>query len=438
MAKNADPADHNLDPESTRDQQTAHSTAPVPQLVYGRAGTRTFSLAALQERIEAEFQDEYGPDSAALREAETPTQRLKLILDVVNYVLNVESVHLEAEIKAELIARVHSNLFGYSILDRFLVDERVTTIAIHGASHVSVRLGHGDLERTGVSFDDDAHLRLIMQRLLSDAGAELRDDEPVIETGLLVGDRRVSISLTMPPISPYLHVDMRLHPAQAPSLHDLEVNEFMTPEAGRLLRAILRSRFGFIVVGEPESGKTTLLNALLQLLSLDGAVVVERTGELQLPAGVNRRMARWSVGSESSITFGQQIDAALADQPALLILDEVRSDEPLTILPLLTHDPAPRQIWSVRGVPDAKRLQSSVGMLARRADMSRSEAMVQALYDRLPFVIAVHNIKGKLRLFSIAEWQSRADSDYPDYVMLTQYRDGASRPTEARPARWLD
>jgi Flp pilus assembly CpaF family ATPase len=434
----ADHSDQNIPHHSTQEQQTERDSLPIPQLVYGRSGTRMYSLAALQERIEAEFLAEYGDDSAALREADTPTRRLKLILDSVNYVLGVESVHLEATIKADLIARVHSNLFGYAVLDAFLTDERVTTIAIHGPKHVSVRLGHGDLERTGVSFDDDAHLRAIMKRILGDAGAELRDDEPIIETGLLIGDRRVSISLTMPPISPYVHVDMRLHPAQAPTLDELQADEFMTPEAGHMLGAILRSRYGFIVVGEPESGKTTLLNALLKQMPLDGTVAVERTGELQLPDGIIRRMARWPVGIEPGITFGQQIDAALSDQPSVLVLDEVRADEPLTILPLLTQEPSPRQIWSVRGVPDAKRLQSGLGMLARRADMARSEEMVRALYDRLPFVITVHNIQGKLRLFSIAEWQSRADSDYPDYVMLTQYRDGASRPTGAVPARWLD
>jgi hypothetical protein len=79
-----------------------------------------------------------------------------------------------------------------------------------------------------------------------------------------------------------------------------------------------------------------------------------------------------------------------------------------------------------------------MGMLARRADMSRSEEMVAALYDRLPFVITVRNIRNRLQVFSVAEWQSRPDSDYPDYVMLMQYQDGAARPTGAPLARWLE
>ena len=409
-----------------------------PQLVPARQGTRMYSLAALQERIEAEFVEEYGQDSPALREASTPTKRIKLILETVNYVLGVESVAMEPEAKADLIERIHSNLFGYGVLDPYLTDVRVTTIAIHGAAHVSVRYGHGELERTDAVFEDEDHLRTIVGRLLRDAGAQAGEDMPIIETGLVVAGRPISLSMATPPVSPYVHVDMRLHPPESPTLDDLVAEGFMLPEAAALLRQIVDSHYGFAIVGESESGKTTLLNALVQLLPTEHMIAVERAGELRLPEGMTRLTPHWAVDGEKGTTFGGQIDAALAGKPDVLILDEIRSDEPLMILPLLANDDPPRQVWVVRGVPDAKRLQSSLGMLARRADMSRSEAMVMALYDRLPFVITVHNIQGTLKLFSIAEWQSRADSDYPDYVMLMQYRDGGSRPTEKALARWLD
>jgi len=409
-----------------------------PQLVPARQGTRMYSLAALQERIEAEFIEEYGQDSPALREADTPTKRIKLVLETVNYVLGVESVALGAEAKADLIERVHSNLFGYGVLDSYLTDARVTTIAIHGAAHVSVRYGHGELERTDAMFEDEDQLRAIVGRLLRDAGAQASEDAPIIETGLVVAGRPISLSMAAPPVSPYVHVDIRLHPLQAPTLEDLVADDFMLPQAAALLRQIVSSGYGFAVVGESENGKTTLLNALVQLLPSEQAIAVERAGELRLPQGMTCLTPRWMVDGAAGTTFGEQIEEALSRQPDILILDEIRSDEPLMILPLLANDNPPRQIWAVRGVPDAKRLQSSMGMLARRADMSHSEAMVMAFYDRLPFVITVHNIQGKLKLFSIAEWQSRADSDYPDYVMLMQYRDGNSRPTGRTLARWLD
>jgi pilus assembly protein CpaF len=407
-----------------------------PQLVAGRAGTRLYSLAALQERIESEFIEEYGDDAPALRQADTTTKQVKLVLETVEYVLGVESVHLDSQTKATLVERIHSNMFGYSVLDALLSDPQVTTIAIHGAEHISVRYGHAELVSVGSAFDDHDHLRRVINRLLVDAGVELDEREPIVETGLTIAGRRAAMNLVMPPVSAYVHVDLRLHPTQPLTLDDLLAHEVMLPDTADLLRKIAASHYGFAIVGEAESGKTTLMNALVQLLQGDGLVSVERGGELSLPGGAVRLTPQWK--AEGGKTFGEQIEAALRLKPGCLVLDEIRADEPLMILPLLTRDDAPRQIWSVRGVPDAKRLQSGLGMLARRADMSRSEDMVMALYDRLPFVITLCNVQGKLKLFSVAEWQSRADSDYPDYVMLTQYRDGASRPTGAQVARWLD
>jgi len=126
-----------------------------------------------------------------------------------------------------------------------------------------------------------------------------------------------------------------------------------------------------------------------------------------------------------------------------LVLDEIRSDEPRSIAPLLELEESPRQIWAIRGVPDSKRLQSALGMLARRARVGAGEAAVHALYERLPFVITVARVAertsdGIFQLFSIAEWQSRVDTDYPDYVMLMTFVDGAARRTDATLARWLD
>lgn len=129
--------------------------------------------------------------------------------------------------------------------------------------------------------------------------------------------------------------------------------------------------------------------------------------------------------------------AALGQQPACLLLDEVRADEPHTIAPLLRDSPSPRQIWSFRGPFDAKRLRSALSMLARRADMGQGEALVQAMYQRLPFIVTVWRAHGRIGLYSVAEWQFR-QSDYPDYVLLAASRNGELNLTGERPQRTLN
>ncbi|MAS34423.1 MAG: hypothetical protein CL610_10475 [Anaerolineaceae bacterium] len=407
-----------------------------PQLLSAQLGQRHVSQRALVERVEREFIEEYA-ESPLLKEADTAAKRLKLLLPTVDYVLAVESVHLSQQDKAALMNAAYSALFGYGPLDALFLDDRVTTISLEGVDRAAVRYGHGDLEPVGPLFDDESHFRRILRRLLMDAGADLDDSQPFIETGLMIDGRPVCMTVITPLMSFGYHADIRVHPRQLPSVETLIDTGFLSEPAAALLNAIVQSPHGFVVVGDAESGKTTLLSVLLQTLpNADRAVAVERASELRLPDGIERLTTQWPDETTRGVTFGEQIGAALAKEPQCLVLDEVRSDEPETIAPLLQNADAPRQIWSFRGPFDSKRLRNALSMLARRADMSQTEAMVDALYHRLPYVITVWRAHGKLSLYSIGEWQYRT-SDYPDFVLLLHTRDGQLRLTGERPSNTL-
>lgn len=422
---------------SANDEQG--SAGRMPRLVPGRSGTRFFSLAAVVERVLEQFRLEHGGGSPALREAATPAQRYRLILDCVEYVLAVESIALPEGDRAGIVRQAYSDVFGYGPLDALFADLSVTTIVIQGPRRASVRRGHGELESLTPLFEDSAHLTRIITRLLEDAGAQPGPNDGLLEIGLTVGGRPASVTVALPPVAMTPSLDIRLHGPAALSLQALVQAEMLTADAAAFIGQIAQSRYGFAIVGESETGKTTLLNALLPLLpQIEQAALVERTGELRPPHSPVRLRPVWSAEPLLARSFGEQIEAALAHEPAMVVLDEVRADQPRSIAPLLEAASPPRAVWSVRGVPDAKRLQSALGMLARRAGTAADEGRVLALYERLPFVITVARIRGRLQVFSIAEWQSRIDTDYPDYVMLYQYRDGAAQRTEAQLARWLE
>lgn len=431
MTDSTDPTDFPPPPE--RRPRLDADADRQPELLPGRLGTRLMSHAALVERIEAAFFEEY-ERTPALQAARTRSDRLRLLRDTVEYVLAVESISLTPEARARLMRDAYSQIFGYGPLDALLADARVTTIAVEGPERVAVRYEHGELTSVGSLFDDDYHLRQMIGRMLAGAGAELRADVPVIETGLDVEGRPVALTVMLPPASSVLSADIRVHPAVAPDLKALSEGGFMTGDAAHFLAALVASPYGFIVVGDSESGKTTLLGALARTLPGSSRIAaVERAGELRLPAAAVRHNVVWPVADHPGSDFGEQVAAALAEAPDVLVLDELRADEPGAVAPLLAADSAPRQLWAFRGAPDAKRLQAALGMLARRA--GQGEALVHALYERLPFVISVARIQGRLQLFSIGEWQPTSLSEYPDYVLLYQYQNSAARRTDRQPRR---
>ncbi len=432
-------SEHDEQPNSFEDDAPQrHEPERVPKFVSGRPG-RMVSWKGLIERVVEEFRLEHGNnETEALRAAQTSAQRRGLVREAALYIFGVESVQLSPAEQAQIIGAAYSELFGYGALDKLFADEQVTTIALEGSDHVAVRYGAGaEFTTEEPIFDDIHHLRRILRRLLQHAGADLRQELPVIEVGLMVEERPVSVSVAMPPYSPELAADIRVHPRKPPTLAELAEADFLDESGRQLVEAITRSAHGFVIVGQPESGKTTLLNALLPLLPANSLMSVERAGELRLPQEAARLIPIWPGGSENPISFGGQIRAALDDPPQTLLLDEVRSDEPETIAPLLADEAGFRQIWSFRGAIDPMRVRSALGMLARRANPAQPEAAVQQLYQRLPFVMTVGRRGGRLQLRGIAEWQDRG-AEYAEYIPLWQAERDTFQRTGERPARALE
>lgn len=412
-----------------------------PKILQSATGAR-ISIEAIVERIIEEFNIEHGTDSDAYMAAETRGQRMKLVSEVAKYIFAVESLNLMPDEQAGLIHRVYGEIYGYGPLDPLLSDERVTTISIEGVDKASVRYGPGeDLTVLDSLFTDNYHLDDTVRRILRDVRATYIDGMPFIEVGMEYDGRRVSFNIAFPPFTIETTVDIRVHPKQMPTLDDLVESEFMTRDAAIFLRALMKSNHGFAIVGEPESGKTTLLSALThELPHPDKTIAIERTGEFRPPERLEQRVVKWGYGDDEPISFVEQVELAIAQSPDCIIIDEVLTDKAEAVKLPLSMDDAPRQIWSFRGGSVTKRLRSAMTMVAQRANSSDPDGMAKAVYDRLPFIIITkrNKVRKKLQLLEIAEWQYPDGSDYPDLISLMAQGWEGVEVTGRRPQHELD
>lgn len=407
-----------------------------PEFVTGRKGTRLYSIAALVERIIQAFTLEHGETASILLESQAKADHLKLLRDTVDYVLAVESVQPSPQERAMLIRKAYSDLFGFGPLDQFFADNTITTISVKGLDQIAVRYGHEELEVTEALFDTPEQLAQVIRRLFVQADVHPDDEQPYIEFGLTIENRRVCISMMRPPVSIQTMLDIRMHPEELPSIKSFAVSD----KSRQLLEAIMRSSHGVLVVGEPESGKTMLLSALLALADIEDVATVERAGELFVAEQAKRFVVRWSSNAnvDENISFGQQIMNVVDAGYSFIVLDELRNDEPEALVPLLDRDSVQRVIATMRGPIEQKRLLPALGMLARRSDMHRAEEMVHRFYSRFPFVVTIqHTRDARLKVVSIAEMQLDDTEEYYQYVELMETNEDDLRLTENAPKREL-
>jgi Flp pilus assembly CpaF family ATPase len=413
-----------------------------PELLSSQLGTRHYSVSALLERITNAFLDEHAGGTDALTEADTKSKKLQLLLGTVDYVLAVESIRIDKSHKAEILRRAYSDLFSYGPLDKLFEDETITTITLEGADKAFVRRGHGELVALDPIFENESHLRDVLRRLLRNANADLLPDEPIIEAGLRIGERPVSVNVAAPPVTLQYTADIRVHPAKLPSLENMVASDFMTEQVATLIQAIAESPHGVIIVGDTESGKTTLLARLCHILPKKmqkGLVAIERAGELHLPDKAESLVVSWRTAeNENPVSFAELVHLALKQTRTVIALDEVRADEAHAVAPLLADEVVPRQLWAFRGPADSKRLVSALGMLARRSDTTQGETLVRRLYERLPFIITVRRRKNMIQVQSVGEWQFSPAAEYPDFIELMTMGWEGIELTGKRPSRDLE
>ncbi|MBK9122314.1 MAG: Flp pilus assembly complex ATPase component TadA [Chloroflexi bacterium] len=404
------------------------------RLVPSRQGTRMVSIRALVERVVDQFMREFGDDHPDVVAAKTRTERLKLLRDTVLYVTAIESADLDQAELAALTDEAYSELFGYGGLDRYLADPAVSTVTFEGIEKTAARSGLGELEPAGRAFEDFASLQRVLVRMLADADTEL-GHSPYYEVGLTAFGRRMCLNLVMPPAASLPEGYIRLHPAEP-----IPLNAFADGETTlAVLRAIARSSHGVLVVGEADSGKTTLAGALAREADARSVRSIERAGELALAGGAERFVVQWPKDDRPPVSFAETAAAAAELPCELLVVDEIRADEPAAVLPLLNAAGVNRQIWTFRGTAEAKRLAPALSMLTLRAMQAAGSAdgPAKSVFETLPFVITLRRRKGRLAIVGISEWQAD-EARAPSMVELLGQGWNGLEPTGKVPQRALD
>src|SRR6187200_2620963 len=259
---------------------------------------------------------------------------------LMSQLLAEEPTPLNIGEREQLFAKVVDDVFGLGPLEPLLRDPSVSDILVNTAQNVFVER-KGKMQRVTASFQDDAHLMRVIDRIVSRVGRRVDDSSPMVDARLPDGSR---VNAIIPPLAvdgPLLSI--RRFPAERLKANDLVSLGALTAPMLEFLSHCVRSKLNCLISGGTGAGKTTLLNVLSSYISEDERIVtIEDAAELQLHqehvARLETRPA--NVEGKGAIRQRQLVVNALRMRPDRIIVGEVRGEEALDMLQAMNtgHD----------------------------------------------------------------------------------------------------
>jgi len=250
------------------------------------------------------------------------------------------SIPLNYNERERLFKEIQYEVMGLGPLEPFLQDPTICDILVNTHKQIYVER-FGKLELTEAGFKDDAHLRRIIDKIVSAVGRRIDESCPMVDARLPDGSR---VNAIIPPLSidgPILSI--RRFAVEPLELEDLIKFKALTPEIGELLKGIVKAKLNILVSGGTGTGKTTLLNVLSRFIpSNERIVTIEDSAELQLKQEhVVRLETRPSnIEGKGEVTQRDLVRNSLRMRPDRIIVGEVRGGEVLDMFQAMNtgHD----------------------------------------------------------------------------------------------------
>ena len=275
-----------------------------------------------------------------------------------------QAIPLNATEKERLLSEILDEVLGFGPLEPMLQDPTVSDILVNTYKQVYVER-FGKLEPTDVRFKDDAHLRRIIDKIVSAVGRRIDESSPMVDARLLDGSR---VNAIIPPLAldgPILSI--RRFAVDPYELGDLIEFKTLTPQIGELLKGIVKARLNVLISGGTGSGKTTVLNVLSRFIPADERIVtIEDSAELQLKQEhvVRLETRPPNIEGKGQVTQRDLVINSLRMRPDRIIVGEVRGKEAFDMLQAMNtgHDGSLTTIHANSPRDALMRLETMVAM----------------------------------------------------------------------------
>jgi pilus assembly protein CpaF len=301
------------------------------------SGNDRDTFADVKNRIHMAVISELGPQTVSGDDPEQG-ERERVLADIRGRL--DQEAGIAREDRERLAAEITDDILGHGPLERPLADDTITEVMINGPYDIWIER-QGRLHHTPIRFNDESHLRRIINKIVAQVGRRIDESSPMVDARLPDGSR---VNAVLPPLSlsgPL--VTIRKFSRKRLDLGDLIQLGTLNRPSVQFLEACVQAELNILIAGGTGSGKTTLLNAMSTAIpNQERIVTIEDAAELRLnQQHVLRLEARpKNIEGEGEIGIRELVRNSLRMRPDRIIVGEVRGAEALDMLQAMNtgHD----------------------------------------------------------------------------------------------------
>src|ERR671938_257108 len=327
--------------------------------------------------------------------------------------------------RERIAGEIAADILGHGPLERLLADDSVSEIMVNGPSEIWVER-QGRLYQTTVRFNDESHLRRIINKMVAQVGRRIDESSPMVDARLPDGSR---VNAIIPPLSlsgPL--VTIRKFSKRLLDPADLVQLGTLSTETVEFIQRCVLAELNVLISGGTGSGKTTLLNALsCAIPDSERIVTIEDAAELRLnQQHVLRLESRpKNIEGQGEVPIRELVRNSLRMRPDRIIVGEVRGAEALDMLQALNtgHDGSLCTVHANSARDALTRLETLTLFAEVGLPLPAVRAHIAAAIDAVVFV--TRDADGARRVDYVVEVCAPANSTAPLGARRLLVRDGA-------------
>ncbi len=340
----------------------------------------------------------------------------------IEKLLRKKKIVEDADGDKRLINSVLDEVLGFGPVEQLLRDETITDIFINGPDNIFIER-KGKIEKATIRFLNGEHIYRLVQRVASKSGRHLELGTPYFDAQLVDGSRLHAI---IPPIAiDGIKVSIRKFQFQKLFIDHLITVGSLTETMAKILQIAVRARFNIVICGGTGSGKTTLMNSLLDSIRPGERVItIEDVPELEPAYGHIVRLVTRMPNPEGkgAVTQAELMINALRMRPDRVILGEMRGAEAFNLL----HAMNTGQDGSMVTL-HASGTEEVISRLLNMILMARYSISVQSVRQQiagaLDLIIYVSRlVDGSRKVMAISQVSKGPDGDMKIYITVCHDR----------------